>query len=181
MSNLEFCSDQASHQGHWEEGVTPSKGGSQLRKQGVGLLNSRASPGERQSGPGTGGPWPTSHQEWDRRQTALRSTPLGRNRVTRNEQHQTDGTDYLCYAGGMCSEGKSIRNSGGKQQTEQFQDSEEWTKGENKVCSSWPWGHFSSRSSRQPRMTFPSLGRFCPSLILLGMTAADSWSHTWPF
>ena len=55
MSNLEFCSDQASHQGHWEEGVTPSKGGSQLRKQGVGLLNSGASPGERQSGPGTRG------------------------------------------------------------------------------------------------------------------------------
>lgn len=65
MSNLEFCSDQASYQGHWEEGDTPSKGGSQLRKQGVGLLNRGASPGERQSGPGTGGPWPVSHQEWE--------------------------------------------------------------------------------------------------------------------
>lgn len=125
MSNLEFCSDQASYQGHWEEGGTPSKGGSQLRKQGVGLLNRRASPGERQSGLGTGGPWPVSHQEWDRQQIALGSMSLGRNRATRNEQHQTDGTECLCCAGGMCSEGKSIRNSRQKQQTEQFQDSEE--------------------------------------------------------
>lgn len=181
MSNLEFCSDQASRQGHWEEGGTPSKGGSQLWKWGVGLLDRGPRPGERQSGLGTGGPWPASHQEWDRQQTALRSTSSGRNRVTRNEQHLTHGTEYLCYAGGMCSEGKSIRNSGGKQQAEWCQDLEEWIKGENKVCSSWPWGHFSSRSSRRPRMTFPSLGRFCPSLILRGMTATNLWSHTWPF
>lgn len=123
MSKQECCSDQESRQGHWEEGGPPSEGGSQPRKRGVGLLDRGARPGERQSGLGTGDPG-LPHTR-DRQQTALRSTPSGRNRVTRNEQHLTHGTEYLCYAGGMCSEGKSIRNSGGKQQAERCQDLEE--------------------------------------------------------